>query len=56
MFKLLFADSDASHGVTPGEFTTHADLGLSMTANTFLLADLSFTKSCSRPCISNNNP
>ena len=58
LFKPLFQDSVAKHGVVPGELTLHADRGPSMTAKAtaFLLADLGVTKSHSRPYTSNDNP
>ena len=58
LFKPLFEQSVAKHGVVPGELTLHADRGPSMTAKAtaFLLADLGVTKSHSRPYTSNDNP
>ena len=58
LFKPLFEDSVAKHGVVAGELTLHADRGPSMTAKAtaFLLADLGVTKSHSRPYTSNDNP
>ena len=58
LFKPLFLESVAKHGVKPDELTLHADRGPSMTAKAtaFLLADLGVTKSHSRPYTSNDNP
>ena len=58
LFKPLFQESVAKHGVAPDELTLHADRGPSMTAKAtaFLLADLGVTKSHSRPYTSNDNP
>ncbi|MEQ6335589.1 IS3 family transposase [Sphingobium sp. MK2] len=58
LFKQLFQDAAAKHGVAPGQLTLHADRGPSMTAKTtaLMLADLGVTKSHSRPYTSNDNP
>ena len=58
LFKPLFEDAAASHGVSPGELTLHADRGPSMKAKAtaLMLADLGVTKSHSRPHTSNDNP
>ena len=58
LFKPLFEDSVAKHGVVPDELTLHADRGPSMTAKAtaLMLADLGVTKSHSRPYTSNDNP
>jgi putative transposase len=58
LFKPLFLETLAKHGVSPGQLTLHADRGPSMTAKAtaFLLADLGVTKSHSRPHTSNDNP
>ena len=51
LFKPLFEDAAAKHGVAPGQLTLHADRGPSMKAKAtaLLLADLGVTKSHSRP-------
>jgi len=58
LFKPLFEDSVAKHGVAAGQLTLHADRGPSMTAKAtaLMLADLGVTKSHSRPYTSNDNP
>ena len=58
LFKPLFEDAAAKHGVAPGQLTLHADRGPSMKAKAtaLLLADLGITKSPSRPYTSNDNP
>ena len=58
LFKPLFEDAAAKHGVLPGQLTLHADRGPSMKAKAtaLLLADLGVTKSHSRPYTSNDNP
>ena len=58
LFKPLFEDAAAKHGVLPGQLTLHADRGASMKAKAtaLLLADLGVTKSHSRPHTSNDNP
>ena len=58
LFKPLFEDSVARHGIAPDELTLHADRGPSMTAKAtaLMLADLGVTKSHSRPYTSNDNP
>jgi len=58
LFKELFDDAFAKHGVLPGQLTLHADRGGPMKAKptAFLLADLGVTKSHSRPHTSNDNP
>jgi putative transposase len=58
IFKPLFQDATAKHGVSPGQLTLHADRGPSMKAKAtaLLLADLGVTKSHSRPYTSNDNP
>jgi putative transposase len=58
LFKPLFEDSVAKHGVVAGQLTLHADRGPSMKAKAtaLMLADLGVTKSHSRPYTSNDNP
>jgi putative transposase len=58
LFKPLFEDAAAKHGVAPGQLTLHADRGPSMKAKAtaLMLADLGVTKSHSRPYTSNDNP
>jgi len=58
LFKPLFKDAAAKHGVEPGRLTLHADRGPSMKAKAtaLMLADLGVTKSHSRPYTSNDNP
>ena len=58
LFKPLFEDAAAKHGVAPGQLTLHADRGPSMKAKAtaLLLADLGITKSPSRLYTSNDNP
>jgi len=56
--KLLIADTCGKQAIEPGKLTIHADRGSSMTSKpvAFLLADLSVTKSHSRPYVSDDNP
>ena len=56
--KRLIADTCDKQDIQPGELTIHADRGSSMTSKpvAFLLADLSVTKSHSRPYVSDDNP
>jgi putative transposase len=58
LFKPLFEDAAAKHGVLPGQLTLHADRGPAMKAKAtaLLLADLGVTRSHSRPYTSNDNP
>ena len=58
LFKPLFEDATAKHGVLPGQLTVHADRGATIKAKAtaLLLADLGVTKSHSRPHTSNDNP
>jgi transposase InsO family protein len=58
LFKALFDDAFAKHGVSPDQLTLHADRGgpMKAKATAFLLADLGVTKSHSRPHTSNDNP
>ena len=58
LFKPLFDDAFAKHGVPPGQLTLHADRGgpMKAKATVFLLADLGVTKSHSRPHTSNDHP
>jgi putative transposase len=58
LFKPLFDDAVAKHGIVPGQLTLHADHGAPMKAKTtaLMLADLGVTKSHSRPYTSNDNP
>jgi putative transposase len=58
LFKALFDETFAKHGVPPGQLTLHADRGgpMKAKATAFLLADLGVTKSHSRPHTSNDNP
>jgi putative transposase len=58
LFKEMFDETFAKHGVPPGQLTLHADRGGPMKAKptAFLLADLGVTKSHSRPHTSNDNP
>ena len=58
LFKPLFDDTIAKHQIRPGQLTLHADRGgpMKAKATAFLLADLSVTKSHSRPHTSNDNP
>ena len=56
--KRLIADTCGKQNVEPVQLTLHADRGSSMTSKpvAFLLADLSVTKSHSRPYVSDDNP
>lgn len=56
--KRLIADSCDKQTIQPGQLTVHADRGASMTSKpvALLLADLSVTKSHSRPYVSDDNP
>jgi putative transposase len=56
--KRLIADTCHKQNIQPGQLTIHADRGSSMTSKpvAFLLADLSVTKSHSRPYVSDDNP
>jgi putative transposase len=56
--KLLIAETCAKEGVQPGQLTIHGDRGAPMTSKTLaqLMADLTITKSHSRPQVSNDNP
>ena len=56
--KRLIADTCDKQNIQPGQLTVHADRGASMTSKpvAFLLADLSVTKSHSRPYVSDDNP
>jgi len=56
--KRLIADTCDKQNIQPGQLTIHADRGSSMTSKpvAFLLADLSVTKSHSRPYVSDDNP
>ena len=56
--KRLIADTCAKQNIQPDQLTIHADRGSSMTSKpvAFLLADLSVTKSHSRPYVSDDNP
>ena len=58
LFKPLFEDAAAKHGIVPGELALHADRSPSMKAKVtvLLLADLGVTKLHSRPYTSNDNP
>ncbi len=58
LFKPLFDDAVAKHGVLPGQLTLHADRGgpMKAKATAFLLADLGVTRSHNRPHTSNDNP
>ena len=58
LFKPLFDDAVAKHGIAPGQLTLHADRGAPMQAKAtaFLLADLGVTRSHNRPHTSNDNP
>ena len=58
LFKPLFDDAVAKHGILPGQLTLHADRGAPMQAKAtaFLLADLGVTRSHNRPHTSNDNP
>jgi putative transposase len=54
----LIEETYRRHGITPDQLTLHADRGSPMTSKpvAFLLADLSVTKSHSRPHVSDDNP
>ena len=54
----LIGETCAKHGIQPGPLTLHADRGSSMKSQpvALLLADLSVTKTHSRPHVSNDNP
>jgi putative transposase len=54
----LIAACAAEQNISDGQLTLHADRGTSMTSRTVaqLLADLSVTRSHSRPHVSNDNP
>jgi putative transposase len=56
--KRLIADTCDKQNIPPDQLTIHADRGSSMTSKpvAFLLADLSVTKSHSRPYVSDDNP
>ena len=56
--KRLIADTCDKQNIQPGQLPFHADRGSSMTSKpvAFLLADLSVTKSHSRPYVSDDNP
>src|SRR6185369_15728293 len=56
--KRLIADTCDKQNIQPDQLTIHADRGSSMTSKlvAFLLADLSVTKSHSRPYVSDDNP
>ena len=56
--KRLIADTCNKQNIQPDQLTVHADRGSSMTSKpvAFLLADLSVTKSHSRPYVSDDNP
>jgi len=56
--EALIADAIARHSVDRGQLTVHADRGPAMTSKTIvqLLAELSVTRSHSRPKTSNDNP
>jgi putative transposase len=56
--KRLIAETCEKERVAPGELTLHADRGTSMRSKTLaqLLADMSITKTHSRPHVSNDNP
>ena len=56
--KRLIADTCDKQNIQPGQLTVHADRGSSMTSKpvAFLMADLSVTKSHSRPYVSDDNP
>lgn len=55
--KAFLRETIEKHGVGGGELTVHSDRGPSMTSKTvaLLLADLSITKTHSRPYVSNDN-
>jgi putative transposase len=54
----LLAETCGKQNIQPGQLTVHADRGSSMRSKpvAFLLADLSITKTHSRPYTSNDNP
>ena len=54
----LIAETCAKHRIQPGQLTLHADRGGAMRSKpvALLLADLSVTKTHSRPHVSNDNP
>jgi putative transposase len=56
--KHLIEEACRREGIKPGQLTVHADRGSSMTSKpvAFLMADLSITKTHSRPHVSNDNP
>lgn len=56
--KRLIAETCDKQNIQPDQLTIHADRGSSMTSKpvAFLLADLSVTKSHSRPYVSDDNP
>lgn len=56
--KKLITESCARQGIEPEQLTLHADRGSSMKSKpvALLLADLSVTKTHSRPHVSNDNP
>ncbi len=56
--RRLLAESATKQEIEPGQLTVHSDLGSSMTSKTVaqLLADLSITKTHTRPYTSNDNP
>jgi len=56
--KRLVAETCAKEKVAPGQLTLHADRGTSMRSKALgqLLADLSITKTHSRPHVSDDNP
>lgn len=56
--KKLISESCAKQGIELGQLTLHADRGSSMKSKAvaLLLADLSITKTHSRPYVSNDNP
>ncbi len=56
--RRLIAESCRKQDIEPGELTLHADRGSSMQSKpvALLLADLSVTKTHSRPHVSNDNP
>ena len=56
--KRLVAETCAKENVAPGQLTLHADRGTSMRSKALgqLLADLSITKTHSRPHVSDDNP
>jgi putative transposase len=56
--KRLIAETCAKENIEPGQLTLHADCGAAMKSKTLaqLLADLSVTKTHSRPHVSDDNP